>query len=474
MCKQTLAFTLQLRGSLVATGVAAAQPHRQLRVCQVESTSQLSELLSLSLGCDARPHIILTTMQKLATLQHKRGQVQRIRSGAGGRQRASTSAASRQGSVAAEHEGALPSSQAGIDETMSLAAANGVNGVSAGGDGGMRAALLASPEACRGPVSDEVAAAWAAAGRIAIIADEAHRHHGAGTTDLINEVLAAAAAAAAAVAAPGAAAAGPCVSRGRTGEDTGGAALRCAQNDSNLGGTAAPRGGCEADLALGQQDKLKGKGRGKGKAGVQGKGAAPIAQQPNNVTYIGFTATPGHRALQLFGVVSQVTCDVLGDVVSSSDDEPDEDGDGDRAALGQGGGAQAAERQPAEDEGDADAPLKARTERVTVFSPFHSYTMQQVRTLLQRLVCAESASTRLASDAPLWTSSSCAASWRWSASCPFHLLHSASTVGCYWIVLYRAAAVHLFLPLALLLRCTRFSKHPLLHSNAGHQRRPHP
>lgn len=374
-------------------------------MCQVESTNQLSELLSLPLGCDARPHVILTTMQKLATLQHKRGQAQRSRSGAGGRQRASTSAASRQGSVVVEREGALPSGQAGTAETVSLAAANGANGVHAGGDGGVQATAMISPEACGGPAADEAAAAWAAAGRIAIIADEAHRHHGAGTTDLINEVLAAAAAAAAAVAAPGAAAAGPCVGRERTSEGAVGAALRRAQSDSNLGGTAAPLGGCEADLALGQQDKLKGKGRGKGKVGAQGKGAAPIAQQPNNVTYIGFTATPGHRALQLFGVVSQVTCDALGDVVSSSDDEHDgEDGDGDRAARGQGGGGQAAERQPAEDERDADAPLKARTERVTVFSPFHSYTMQQVRTLLQHLVCAESASRRLASDASPWTS----------------------------------------------------------------------
>lgn len=38
-------------------------------------------------------------------------------------------------------------------------------------------------------------------------------------------------------------------------------------------------------------------------------------QQPRSVTYFGFTATPSHRALQLFGVATRVMCDALGEVV---------------------------------------------------------------------------------------------------------------------------------------------------------------
>jgi hypothetical protein len=46
----------------------------------------------------------------------------------------------------------------------------------------------------------------------------------------------------------------------------------------------------------------------------QQQGSAALVQQPRFVTYFGFTATPGPRALQLFGVSQAVEVDPLGDI----------------------------------------------------------------------------------------------------------------------------------------------------------------
>ncbi|KAG2501461.1 hypothetical protein HYH03_001241 [Edaphochlamys debaryana] len=116
--------------------------------------------------------------------------------------------------------------------------------------------------------------------RIAIIADEAHRHHGHGTTDQIHQILA--------------------------------------------GAFSGSRQG--------------------GGGGRPGQGRVQALRQPRHLTYVGFTATPSPKALQLFGVSTPVPAD--------EDHDPPDLADREQAAV------------------DAD------DEPAMLYAPFHSYSMR--------------------------------------------------------------------------------------------------
>ncbi|GLC56404.1 hypothetical protein PLESTB_001101100 [Pleodorina starrii] len=176
---------------------------------RASTTAELSGFLAAPLGSPGRPSLVLTTVQKLATLWRAGGG--RARPGA--------------------------------------AAAGG------GGEGG-------------------------GLSRIAVIADEAHRHHGHGTTDQIHQILAGA---------------------------------------LGSGGSGAARGA------------------GGGGGGAPSSRRPQPRQQPRGLTYFGFTATPSPKALQLFGVCREVPADP-GDGLDAEDTGTDGEGGG----GGYGGGSEAA------------------------------------------------------------------------------------------------------------------------------------
>ncbi len=165
----------------------------------------------------------------------------------------------------------------------------------------------------RAAAAGAVAAAGGAwGGRVAVICDEAHRHHGKGSAEAIHSVL-------------------------------------CGLAGLRLGG-----GGHGAAPAAG----------GKGGSGVGG------SEQPPWVSYFGFTATPGPRALQLFGVRRRVLLNALG--------EPEDGPPGSSNAAAAAAEAwkpeqpQQPARQPRGDEDEgAGAPLTPALE----FRPYHAYTL---------------------------------------------------------------------------------------------------
>ena len=108
-----------------------------------------------------------------------------------------------------------------------------------------------------------------AQGRVAVIADEAHRHHGAGSAEQIHAILA-----------------------------------------GGGGGVRKRRGGEGDDVVR--------------------------VQQPRFLSYFGFTATPGPRALQLFGVGKKVRVDVFGEVVGEEEERDGAHGVGVGVGVGVG------------------------------------------------------------------------------------------------------------------------------------------
>ncbi|GIL50682.1 hypothetical protein Vafri_6798 [Volvox africanus] len=260
----------QLGSCVEAFWTGNGRPPASLR--RASTTAELSGFLSAPWGAASRPQVVLTTVQKLATLW---------RAG-GGRARAAT--------------------------------------VNSG----------------------------AGQFRIAVIADEAHRHHGHGTTDQIHQILA------------------------------------C---------TAGSTTGSGATKGIGSG------GSGNNRRGTSGK--LQPRQQPQGLTYFGFTATPSPKALQLFGICREVPADpwVSEDAGMADDGERDKGGAGSgeelpidntrnrsanlqrRTPLGhqaagpgrvppgieqllQGGG-----------EGDGGSGA-ASTEVALLYTPFHAYTMR--------------------------------------------------------------------------------------------------
>jgi hypothetical protein len=227
--------------------------------------------------------------------------------------------------------------------------------------------------------SADLATVLGSSGRVAIIADEAHRHHDSHTSEQIADILAA-------------------VFGSSSG--AGSKQLQQQQQQQQLvirkkSGLAASRaaaaaaGGSSSNLQSLQQQQQQ-------------------QQQQRFVTYFGFTATPGPRALQLFGVARQVQVDVLGQVVTVQPTTPAAAAavDDNRAQAGNAAVAAAAVRHSSDDgeyasrqqqqqqqqQQAAALPLEPHMAPATLYTPFHCYSLQQavadglVLDVLQRFV----------------------------------------------------------------------------------------
>lgn len=265
----------------------AALGYGEHEVRRAGSSQELASFLRAPLGSEARPKVVLTTLQKLAT-------VWRSQSGARGSGKGGGSGKGSSGNLAAK-----------------------------GGTGGAGGGAGAQGGQARGVQRH----------RIAVIADEAHRSHGHSTTELTHQLLASAAA---------------------------------GLGDQEDVGEAGAGPGGPSD-GLGQSGGV-GAGGGGGKAGKHAKSGKPTTKQPKSVTYIGFTATPSPKALQLFGVATKVICDALGDVVGSA-------ADGDAGMEGHNGSTTGGEGEDGVD-GLEDRPQKL--EPAVQYAPFHVYSMQKV------------------------------------------------------------------------------------------------
>jgi hypothetical protein len=193
----------------------------------------------------------------------------------------------------------------------------------AGGAGGARAAAGSSSSSGGG----------SAPGRVAVIADEAHRHHGSSTSEQISAIMAAA--------------------------FIGG---------SGASGSSGARAINARILAAGRQA-----------ADSDGVSAAALVQQPRFVTYVGFTATPGPRALQLFGVAQPVLVDSLGGVHAQTRRQQ-------QRVQKEGQGQQQQQEEEQQEGQDAAAgaaqgpPEGMLVVPATLYSPFHAYSLQQSTT----------------------------------------------------------------------------------------------
>ncbi|KAG2435439.1 hypothetical protein HYH02_011939 [Chlamydomonas schloesseri] len=254
-----LQLDVQLGGCVEAFWRGNGRPPGGLR--RAATTRELAGYLSAPAGSPGRPAVILTTIQKLATLWRARG-------------------------------GRVTSPSGGV---------GGGKGRWGGGAGGGGKGAGGEP-----PLS-----------RIAVVADEAHRHHGHGTTDQIHQILA------------GALAAG--------------------------GGGGGGHGGGGG-----------GAGGGTGRGAGGGKSKPQQRRQPRGVTYAGFTATPSPKALELFGVATPVPAEPT---PGGGDGDGGMEGAlllGDDDNGGGGGGGGACEG------GAAWGPAEA----AVLYTPYHAYTMR--------------------------------------------------------------------------------------------------
>ncbi|KAG2423130.1 hypothetical protein HXX76_015515 [Chlamydomonas incerta] len=274
-----LQLDLQLGACVEAFWRGNGRPPGGLR--RAATTRELAGFLAAPPGSPGRPAVVLTTVQKLATLWRARGG--RVGAGAGG-----------------------------------------------GGGGGGRAGGRKGQAAMGGeaPLS-----------RIAVIADEAHRHHGHGTTDQIHQILA------------GALAAGGCSigSSSEAAEETAVAA-------------AAPGPGSRAAAAAAAAAAVGG-----GSRRQAPKSRPQQRRQPRGVTYAGFTATPSPKALELFGVATEVP-------EGGKEEGADAAGGAGAGAGGSGGGGIEAALGL---EADGGGSRKAGSGGAALlYTPYHAYTMR--------------------------------------------------------------------------------------------------
>jgi len=94
--------------------------------------------------------------------------------------------------------------------------------------------------------------------------------------------------------------------------------------------------------------------------GVSSRGLGVLVQQPRFVTYFGFTATPGPRALQLFGVSEDVAVDSLGDIHTQPQQQQ-----------------QQQQQQDTEQGQQQQQQEELVTQPAVLFRPFHAYSLQQ-------------------------------------------------------------------------------------------------
>jgi hypothetical protein len=294
-------------------------------VARAGSSSQLRSYLLTPPDTPGRPAVILTTIQKLGSLWR-------------------TAAAAAGTAAAADAAETLDTADHG-DLTLATAQAE-----SAAAGGADLATVLGSR------------------GRVAIIADEAHRHHDSHTSEQIADILAA-------------------VFGSSSGAGSKQQQQLVIRKKSGLAASrAAAVGGSSSNLQSLQTQQQQ--------------------QQQRFVTYFGFTATPGPRALQLFGVARQVQVDVLGQVVTvqpttaaAADAIAEADGvqsgslavpavvrhNGDYAEPASSQAKQQQQQQAA-------IALEPHMAPATLYTPLHCYSLQQavadglVLDVLQRFV----------------------------------------------------------------------------------------
>jgi hypothetical protein len=386
-----------------------ANGHPRHAVARANSTQQLKQYLSAPIGSRSRPRVVLTTVQKLSSL-YRGGGVGLLR-GAARRQEATTAAAA---AAAAAADGTGAGSDGveggGAENGPSTAAAGAAAAVgqaanarnsspsagpkrqtqltsfyssSSGGGGGEQQGTSSStpvsaqphkelsqrsggpqgqqlgPGLTLGAAQQQAAAdrlGFAAAGRVAVIADEAHRYHGSGSAEQIHALLMGV------------------TSNGVT-SGTGGT------KGSNRRGTKAS-GNPAAHGSKHQQQQQQGQGS---------------TQQPKFLTYFGFTATPSARALQLFGVKQAVQLDEFGEVRALLPDPQDvqkqqQQQQQQQVQLGgfkQPNVAASSSKPPpappppaaaAAAGGEGGGPGEEAPDDTKVahlYSPFHAYTLQQ-------------------------------------------------------------------------------------------------
>ncbi len=374
-------------------------------VRRVNSCAELKACLAAPVGSAQRPRIILTTLQKLTTASRSQPTPTPAPTAAR-RQARSTDSDNNQdhsGQPSSPHGQAAPAAAVGAKRPGAGAGERPSRGQphagkrrrrggtpgaeeplrdSDAGSGGSDAEGLQEEEEQRGAAP----AARRAGGRVAVIADEAHRSHGQSSHTLIQQALQWAALAA--------------------GGGRGGAPSPAPLEHATL------RELQHAEAAGPSSPRVGGGGGGGGGRVEEEALQRQRRQQHRSLTFVGLTATPSHKALQLFGVARRVRCDVLGDVLSSGDEEEGEEergssssssstsggegegrrrrrrsrkaGVGRRRQASQGveagggrgaadGGAAAAAEEAAVEEGEGGRGGQWCTE----YRPFHAYTMAQ-------------------------------------------------------------------------------------------------
>lgn len=299
-------------------------------VARANSSNQLRGFLLAPPDSPGRPAVILTTIQKLGSLWRNTDSAawRRARKQSGQSKLSAAAAVGDQHAdpvlLGDQNEPSLHQMHNAIAETL-----NPQNQTLADIQSDARSQLLGV----------------LAQSRVAIIADEAHRHHGNSTSEQISAILAAAFGA-------------------------GGSSIAGSSKSNSQGG--------------------KKRKQGQSAAGEKGGGAEGIQQpqQPRFVTYFGFTATPGPRALQLFGVAQQVEVDILGAVVPAADD-----GQQQSSVQAQ----QQQQQQGVNDLPQHDGAAEHQHQQnylapATLYTPAHCYSLQQatsdgfVLDVLQRFV----------------------------------------------------------------------------------------
>jgi hypothetical protein len=298
-------------------------------VARAGSSSQLRSYLLTPPDTPGRPAVILTTIQKLGSLWR------------------SAAAAGTAAAAAAET----------LDATD---------------HGDLTLATAQADSAAAGTA--DLATVLGSSGRVAIIADEAHRHHDSHTSEQIADILAAVFGSSSAAA-----------SKQQQQQQL------VIRKKSGLAASRAAVGGSSSNLQSLQSQQQQ------------------QQQQRRFVTYFGFTATPGPRALQLFGVARQVHVDVLGQVVTvqpttAAAAATTAANDADVVQAGNVAGAAAVARQNGDDaeppgsqtkqlqQQQASIPLEPHMAPATLYTPFHCYSLQQavadglVLDVLQRFV----------------------------------------------------------------------------------------
>jgi hypothetical protein len=301
-------------------------------VARAGSSSQLRSYLLTPPGTPGRPAVILTTIQKLGSLW------------------CSAAAA---GTAAAGAGDTLDTSDR---SDLTLAAARAEAAAAAAGGADLSTVVGSS-------------------GRVAIIADEAHRHHDSHTSEQIADILAAVF--------------GSSRSAGAKQQQQQ-LVIRKKSGLAASRGSAAAAGGSSSNLQslllLQQQQQQQ-------------------QQQQRFVTYFGVTATPGPRALQLFGVAQQVQVDVLGQVVTVQPVAAAADGPGTQignpAVAAATATAVAGNNRDVVGRSDTQQQHQRQSEAIalephmapaTLYTPFHCYSLQQavadglVLDVLQRFV----------------------------------------------------------------------------------------